>query len=219
MAGLHRKKPEAGVLPFDFDNPLMTAVAKGSGPQVSVYPFFFPAVVAGRGTDLAQEIHLTRVRSDGVRLFRRPGGGCSVFLDPGNLIVSLAFPAEGFGNVQALFDSASSEVIQGLERAGIPGVYQDGISDLVIEDRKIGGSCFYRAKGLAYYSAALLVNPDLDSMDRYLLHPPREPAYRKGRAHREFVAGLDRLHPGLSPERLGLRLTNALRPKAISLAA
>jgi len=43
---------------------------------------------------------------------------------------------------------------------------------------------------LLYYSASLLVNAQLSLVERYLRHPPREPKYRDGRSHLEFVANL-----------------------------
>ena len=179
-------------------------------PVCKIYPFGHRAVVAGRGSRLSLELNLTRLRRDKIPVYRRRGGGCAVFLDSGNLIVSIAFPAEGFGNVGPLFTKACRRVIRGLEASGITGVHQDGISDLVIDDRKIGGTCFHRSKGMAYYSAALLVTPDLDAMESYLFHPPREPAYRRGRPHRDFVTGLASFFPGLTVSRLQTVLTASL---------
>ena len=189
--------PETAVLPFDFDEDLLDEVGQTGRPGQRIYPFDHCAVVAGRGSRLDRELNLDRIRQDGIALYRRRGGGCAVYLDPGNLIVSIAFSARGFGNVSSLFNAAGSRLIQGLERAGIRGIYQDGISDLVVKGRKIGGSCFYRSRDMAYYSAALLVSPDLEAMDAYLPHPPREPEYRRGRSHGEFVAGLDEFFPSL----------------------
>jgi lipoate-protein ligase A len=214
-----KTEPELQVRDFDFDSDLIRTVTQTQNAQVSIYPFDHRAVVAGRGTDLEQEISLDRVLADNIPIYRRMGGGCSVFLDPGNLIVSMAFPAKGFGNVGTLFNQASQTLIQGLTDAGIEGVYQDGVSDLVIQDRKIGGSCFYRAKGLAYYSAALLVSPDLEGMDTYLSHPPREPEYRKGRSHAEFVIGLNGIIPHISIDRLNRNLLLYLDPGAFVNAA
>ena len=93
---------------------------------------------------------------------------------------------------------------------GLSGIYGDGISDLVMENKKIGGACFYRAYGIAYYSAAILVSPDLDAMERYLPHPPREPDYRRGRSHREFVSGLDAFMPGITAAGLARELRTSL---------
>lgn len=198
------------IRPYTFDRGLLDRVKQTGTPEFRVYPFPFRAVVAGRGSDLSREIHLDRCLADNIPIFRRPGGGCSVFLDPGNLIVSIALPAKGFGGIQALFDKSNQWLINGFSALGLTRVYQDGISDLVLDNRKIGGTCLYRTKGFAYYSASLLVNPDLDRMDTYLPHPPREPAYRRGRSHNAFLVGLTQYIPNITPGELTRGLSQHL---------
>ncbi len=123
-----------------------------------------------------------------------------MYLDPGSLIVSAAFPAPGIAGIRHLFDSCTRWLIGGLEQTGVPGVTMDGISDLVIKNRKIGGTCFYRSKGFAYYSASILVAVDPDLMAAYLFHPPREPEYRQKRDHADFVTSLDAHMAGIKTE-------------------
>jgi lipoate-protein ligase A len=190
------------VLPFDFDNDLLKLMKNANLPKFRVYPFPFKAIVAGRGSDLEREIRLRLCLQDNIPLYRRHGGGCSVFLDPGNLIVSIAFPAQGFSGIQRLFNRCNDWLIKGFESLGLTGLYADGVSDLVIDNRKIGGSCFYRTKGFGYYSAAILVSPDIESMEKYLYPPPREPSYRKKRSHKNFVIGLDTIISGMTINRL-----------------
>ncbi len=196
---------------YEFDRDLLTKVKETGQPKVAVYPFAFPAVVAGRGSDLDKEIRMPLCRDDNIPVFRRKGGGCAVFLDPGTLIVSMALPAEGFDGIQRLFNFCNNLVIQGCASMGLTGICQDGISDLVLGNRKVGGSSFYRSKGLAYYTASVLVSTDLDDMDRYLEHPPREPSYRNRRPHSEFVTRLDRAFPGLSPADFSAGLSKYLQ--------
>jgi lipoate-protein ligase A len=43
------------------------------------------------------------------------------------------------------------------------------------------------------YLGSVLVNPDYPGIERYLAHPSREPEYRAGRTHRDFIAGLAEL--------------------------
>ncbi|MCF8114510.1 MAG: hypothetical protein K9K21_11735, partial [Desulfotignum sp.] len=81
---------------YAFDRDLLAKVKVTGQPGVAVYPFAFPAVVAGRGSDLDTEVRLPMCRDDNIPVFRRKGGGCAVFLDSGTLIVSMALPAEGF---------------------------------------------------------------------------------------------------------------------------
>ena len=99
---------------------------------------------------------------------------------------------------------------------------QRGVSDLVIgaagaRDRKIGGACIYRTRGLLYYSTTLLVGPDLDLVERYLPHPPREPEYREGRGHREFMGSLREMGLAESAGELAHELTERLAPSLSGL--
>ena len=195
------------VLSFDFDRDLLESMKRSNLPEFKVYPFPFKAIVAGQGSNLAEEIKLSLCREDKIPVYRRMGGGCSVFLDPGNLIVSIAFPAQGFSGIQRLFNQCNGLLIRGFNSLGLTGLYQDGISDLVMDNRKVGGASFYRTKGFGYYAAAILVSPDLSLMEKYLHHPPRQPAYRRNRPHREFVTRLDRFLKGVAMTELagGLR--------------
>jgi lipoate-protein ligase A len=193
---------------YAFDQHLLDRVRHTGEPEIAVYPFAFPAVVAGRGSDLEAEIRLSRCARDHVPVFRRKGGGCSVFLDPGTLILSIILPAKGFAGIQRLFNQCNHSLIQALEVAGLSGIYQDGVSDLVLANHKVGGTSLYRSKNLAYYSASLLVSTDLDAMDRYLFHPPREPDYRKHRSHKDFVMRLDKAFPSLTPAALADELSD-----------
>lgn len=130
-------------------------------------------------------------------VLRRHGGGCTVVLDPGNVIVSAVLPVTGFGGNPGHFARLTSWLIGGLERAGVSGVRQRGISDLALGERKVGGACIYRNRDVLFYSVTLLVEPDTGLMERYLAHPPREPEYRRGRSHADFVTLLATEFPGI----------------------
>jgi len=178
--------------PYDLDDDLLEAVREAQAPRVRVRPWTGgPAVVIGRGGK--QELALNRqaIAADAIPLYRRPGGGCAVVLDEGNLTVAVVLPLPGVGSITAAFGGISSWLAAGLAECGLPGVEQEGTSDLVRDGRKIGGSCIWRTRGLLYYATTLLVKPDLDLVARYLPHPPREPAYRAGRHHRDFMGRLE----------------------------
>jgi lipoate-protein ligase A len=72
-----------------------------------------------------------------------------------------------------------------------------GISDLAHEGpaglRKVMGCSLYMPRDFALYLASLLVRPDYGEIARYLAHPSREPDYRAGRGHEDFLVGLDAL--------------------------
>lgn len=172
------------------DECLLRATGEDGEPRSRVYRPYRVAVVLGRGSQPERELHLAACIEDGVPLLRRRGGGCAVVLDPGNLVISVALRVQGIGQNLTHFDRLSRWIAAALERLGIVSVERRGHSDLALGDRKVGGACIYRGRDLLFYSATLLVEPDLKLLDRYLQHPPREPAYRLGRRHGEFVRSL-----------------------------
>jgi lipoate-protein ligase A len=176
--------------PYHLDDDLIADARADGRSRVRVLTVAEPMVVLGRGSDPREELHVDACRDDGVVLVRRKGGGCAVVLDPGNVVVSVALAIGGLGRIRSTFDGLTDWFIAGLARIGVPGVIREGTSDLALDGRKISGSCVFRSLGIFYYSATLLVAPDLDLVERYLAHPPREPDYRRGRAHRDFMAGI-----------------------------
>jgi lipoate-protein ligase A len=84
----------------------------------------------------------------------------------------------------------NERIIEALGGLGVRGLSHEGISDIALQGRKILGSSLYRSRDLVLYQGSLLLHPDLSLMDRYLRHPERQPAYRRGRSHREFVTSL-----------------------------
>jgi len=169
---------------------LAEATAADGRARCRVYRVERPLVVLGRGSRVEVELDLQTCLDDQVPILRRSGGGCAVVLDPGNLIVAVTLRVPGLLGSLEHFRRLSAWIIAGLVRLGFSGVRREGPSDLVHGDRKIGGACIHRSRDLLHYGVALLVDPRVELMERYLRHPPREPEYRGGRLHREFVGAL-----------------------------
>ena len=175
---------------YNFDDELIQQTIDDCQPRVTVYRMEEAAIVLGRSSKEEEELNVEAVTADGIPVLRRRGGGCAVVLDPGNVIVSVVLPAMGSGKIKEYFSFISDWIIGGLGEAGVPGVERRGISDLAVNDRKIAGASMERKKNYVYYSTSILFDPDVVLMEKYLKHPPREPDYRKGRTHAEFVASL-----------------------------
>jgi lipoate-protein ligase A len=207
---------EAGpaIAPYHRDDALLSRT--GDGPRAEVYRCQEVAVVLGRGSRAEIETDLAAVAADRVPLLRRRGGGCAVVLDPGNLVVSVALAWPGLGAVRAAYDAITAWLIEGLAAAGVAGVERRGSSDLALGERKIGGACMHRSRDLVYYSTTLLHSPDLDRIERYLPHPPREPDYRRGRAHRAFLGALAGAGADRDPDRLAAALRAALASRPLA---
>lgn len=195
---------------YTWDDAFLAAAPAAGGVALRVFTPPFAAVVLGAGSRPERELDLDACRADGIPLLRRPGGGCAVVVDPGNVVVSVAYPAPGFGGNRAHFDAISARLGGALAELGFPGVTVEGGSDLALGGRKFAGACVHRARGLLYYSATLLVDPRLELLPRYLAHPPREPAYRAGRAHLDFVRPLAAHVPGWTAGQLAGELSRRL---------
>ena len=176
--------------PYGEDEDLIASVRAEGGVRVRITRPSRPVVVLGRSGDPDVELHGEALQRDGTPVQRRRGGGCAVLLDPGNLVVAVVAAVPGLAGIHPHFRAMSRWIGEALEDLGVHGVEQRGISDLAVAERKIGGSCIFRAKDLLYYSTTLLVEPQIRLMERYLRHPPREPDYRAGRPHRAFVTAL-----------------------------
>ena len=195
---------------YDFDDALIAAVQSDRQPRVKVYNPDFTAVVLGRGSRADTEIDLEACLIDEIPVYQRSGGGCSVVVDPGNVIVSIVLPTEGIADNRKYFDKISQMLIVKLEEIGITGVYQDGISDLVVDSLKVGGSCIKRSKDYLYYTTTILVDPEMALIDQYLSHPPREPGYRNGRSHDNFMGMLSKKDSSLTANKLAFDLAEAI---------
>lgn len=208
--------PALGIGRYLVDEDLLERVAATGQPEVRVTAWQGPlTLVLGRGSRTGEEAALAACRSDGIPVQRRRGGGCAVLLDPGNVIVSAVLPSPGLGSIPSRFSLLSEWVLRGLGRLGLGGASRRDVSDLCLGDRKIGGASLYLGRGLAYYSTTLLHSPDLAAWTRYLPHPPREPAYRRGRAHADFVTSVGQALGG-SPAELAYRLGEALGPPSLA---
>jgi len=194
------------IAPYNLDDDLIAATLADGRARVRVGRYQGRSVVLGRGGRPEAELNREAIIDDGVQVLRRHGGGCAVFLDPGNIIVSVVWPLPGLGGIKHAFDDISSGLIATLADVGLPGVTQEGVSDLVLDDRKIGGSCIYRSRDLLYYSTTLLIDPELQLVERYLKHPPREPAYRRSRSHRQFMGSISEILGTFQAERLARAL-------------
>lgn len=159
-----------------------------------------PMVVLGAANKKETEVHLGTCKDLKVPVLRRYGGGGTVLLDKGCVVISAGmWVRETFSN-DRYFAGLNQSVIDVLAARWpvLARLRQNGISDLVDGDYKVAGTSLFRSRNYLLYQASLLITPDLALMERLLAHPSKEPGYRRGRSHRSFLRGVAEVQPDLT---------------------
>jgi lipoate-protein ligase A len=179
-------------------NPPAVVLGRTNKPEENVNPERLPGLVVGRRG---------RARSGDIFLCRRASGGGAVLHGPGNINYSLYFSLEAFPELYPVRESYVAflgMVTRALETAAGVRTAQRGDSDLVLaaagetttaaaerERRKISGNAQFRKRGVVVHHGTLLIGDSLAPLIRDVLsHPPKEPEYRAGRSHDEFLSAL-----------------------------
>ena len=176
-----------------------------------VYVPTFRAIVLGRGSEATLAFHPETVVADHIPVYKRPSGGETVILSPETLVLAVVRNGVKLSSPHRFFKHFSGIIIDTLTRHGVTGLAQRGISDISVGPQKVLGSSIYWQREKLLYHAVLNVNEPPQNMARYLKHPPREPDYRKGRGHLDFVTTLRTVGCTASIHVLSTDLENALR--------
>jgi lipoate-protein ligase A len=125
----------------------------------------------------------------GVDVLKRSTGGGSVLQTGGVLNYSLITPAPANLDLKAGFRPGLDLICAILTAFGVVGK-PEGTSDAAVGDRKISGNAQARRWKALLVHGTLLADFDYELAEVVLKHPPREPAYRRRRAHRDFLVTL-----------------------------
>ncbi|PLX09973.1 MAG: hypothetical protein C0594_05555 [Marinilabiliales bacterium] len=180
----------------------MTTVHKYNLPDFDIfnndqanknYSFWIPDkkyLILGQSNKPEDSLFEEKVNEDNLTVYKRPSGGEAVILTKNTLVISIVFTAENFENPGKYFSIANGFIMNALRKLGISNIGQKGISDITIGNKKILGSSIYRRKDKIFYHAVLNVSESISQIAYYLKHPKKEPDYRKGRNHQEFVTSI-----------------------------
>ena len=148
--------------------------------------------VIGRGSKFFQEVNVSACEDAGIAVFRRVSGGAAIVAGPGCLLYAVMLSLRLRPELQ-MVDVAHEFVMQQMVAALkpiAPHLTYAGTCDLVIDGRKVSGNSLRVRRDWLLYHGTILLDMDLQNIDRYLNHPPREPEYRQHRRHHEFVANI-----------------------------
>lgn len=174
-------------------------------------------VVLGASNAAEVEVNTLNCTLDNVPVLKRYGGGGTVVLHSGCAVVSVGCWVKQHFQNRFYFEILNNSVIAALASRWpkFETLGQSGLSDIVHGDFKVAGTSLFRSRNYLLYQASVLVDCQVETIDRYLNHPSREPEYRRGRSHRTFLAGLSEVVDGLTAqlcvEQLSADLPNQLR--------
>ena len=161
-------------------------------------------VVIGKNQNPWKECRTALLAEEGGHLARRLSGGGAVFHDLGNQNFTFLMPAQDYDLPRQL------TVIQRACRSlGIPAE-RSGRNDLLADGRKFSGNAFYKHNGKAYHHGTLMVDVDLDRVQRYLSPSKAKLAAKGVESVRSRVVNLREFVPTLTVEQLADALIAAL---------
>jgi lipoate-protein ligase A len=173
-----------------------------------------PMVVVGRSSKLVEEVKADECRRRGIPVLRRTSGGTSIVAGPGCLMYAVVLSLVARPELRAI-DHAHRFVLGRIAAAlepCAPGIRCRGTSDLVLSDQKkcppasahgpcgretpesaafkVSGNSVRVKRNWLLYHGTLLYNFPVELIEACLPIPPRQPDYRGGRSHRQFVTNL-----------------------------
>jgi lipoate-protein ligase A len=195
------------------DDALLTAAESGklNDDVLRIWEMPSLAVVVGRSSRLDHEVNVTVAEVRNIPILRRTSGGCAIVAGPGCLMYSVVLRYDGREHLR-LIDECHRHIL-GIVRLAlspvISGIEQLGTSDLAIKNHKFSGNSLRCKRDHLLYHGTILYNFDLSLIATLLKQPPREPDYRRGRDHADFVMNLP-----LQGDIIRQRLINAFEATA-----
>lgn len=155
-----------------------------------------PAIVMGVSGKAEAWIHLPTLAASPIPVIQRYSGGGTVVIGSDTLLISFIMDRETLPHV----DPYPESLLKWSSRLYAPLFHSLSVSnslnsfarieqDYTLGGKKCGGNAQYLAKGRWVHHTSWLWGYTAAQMD-YLLAPPKQPAYRQGRPHRDFLTPL-----------------------------
>ena len=150
-------------------------------------------VVLGRSSSLSDDVQLAACQQDDIPILRRASGGGTVLQGPGCLSYAVLLPLRLHTDLRDI-RLTNALILQRMASAlssWHPAIAAQGISDLTVDGRKIGGSAQKRKRHALLFHGTVLYRMRAGTISRYLKQPKRQPTYRADRPHDEFLRTFD----------------------------
>jgi lipoate---protein ligase len=150
-----------------------------------------PFIVLGYSNNIETEISLPPCLDLGIPIFRRISGGGTVVQAPGCLNYALFLDlVSEYRDIRGTNRDILDRHARVIRSLGVGAVTVEGQSDLALDGRKFSGNAQRRRRKTFMFHGTFLLGLDLELISRVLKHPSREPEYRAGRKHEEFLRNL-----------------------------
>lgn len=149
-----------------------------------------PFVVLGYSNKIKGEVNLKACERHEIPVLRRTSGGGTVLQGPGCLNYALILKLEGEHPLKniALTNHYILERHRKVLATVIRGKIElQGISDLTLNGLKFSGNAQRRKRQHILFHGTFLIDFDLALIEKILPIPVKQPSYRHGRPHREFL--------------------------------
>ena len=158
-----------------------------------------PCIVLGRFQNPWREVNLKELAQ--VQLVRRQSGGGCVYHDLGNMCFSFIHGARDHAK-----DDNNAIILNALESLGIKAKASNR-SDLILEDgRKFSGSAFKQKKDRSFHHGTLLMNSNLEHLNKLLDSPLKKLEGKGIHSNRAVVVNLCELNDKIHFQKLGAYL-------------
>ena len=150
------------------------------------------AVVLGRSSPVASEVNAAECQRFGVPVLRRCSGGATILAGPGCLMYTAVLSLRKrphLVSIDAAHLFAMERLTAALRVLGIEAVHE-GTCDLTVGGRKVSGNAMRVKRSAVLYHGTLLYGLDIELAARLLGSPQRQPDYRGGRPHEDFLGNL-----------------------------
>ena len=174
-------------------------------------------VVLGNGDKPETACFAPRCAELHVPVLQRKGGGGAVVLHPHCIVISMGLWVRRYFHNGYYFQHINAAVVDSLAvyHTKFADLRHHGISDIAWGEHKVGGTSIFRSRNYLLYQASLLYRAEVDKITALLPHPQREPDYRGGRMHAEFLCGLVDIVPASQQDAISATLRQQL-PRILS---
>ena len=123
-----------------------------------------PAVIVGTNQNAVNEVNLSYVQDNGIKVVRRLTGGGAVYHDNGNLCYTVIAPYNG---VDDYYKKFTAPVIEYLKSMGVNAEF-GGRNDILIDGKKISGNAQTVYKDRIMHHGTILFNTDTSVLSKAL---------------------------------------------------